>query len=137
MTFVKGQSGNPSGRPKRTRSGQKTITQLAREASEDAINCLVEVMKSEKSTMTAKAIAADKILDRAWGKAPQAVAVIGALAIRKASELSDDELAAIIREKSNEIKGLAHQSAANDSDGKETLELTAVADEDEPPESVE
>jgi hypothetical protein len=45
-------------------------------------------MKSTKATMTARAIAADRILDRAYGKAPQAVGVISAPS-RPIEQLSD------------------------------------------------
>lgn len=53
-------------------------------------------MLDKKSSSTARAIAADRILDRAYGKAPQAVAVVASIATRRAADLTDDELAAII-----------------------------------------
>src|SRR5262252_6330821 len=95
MVWVKGQSGNPSGKAKANPMLKRTITELAREIAPEALETLKQVMKSPKSTMTAKAIAADRILDRAYGKAPQAVGVVLAPA-RKASDLTDAELAAII-----------------------------------------
>ena|SRR5215475_12946082 len=51
--FQPGQSGNKAGRPRQ----DKSITELARQHAPAAIKTLVEVMKSEKSTMTARAIA--------------------------------------------------------------------------------
>src|SRR5262245_46993772 len=121
MPWKKGQSGNPSGRPKRTRKQNYTITELARKHSPAAIKTLVEVMNSENSTMTAKAIAAEKILDRAWGKAPQSVAVIGAMITKRASDMSDDELAAI-------AAGLV----GGGDDEPPLIEGTVVARDDEP-----
>src|SRR5262245_18838414 len=97
MPWKKGQSGNPSGKRKHLRPAlKKTITELARDASPEAIKTLITVMTSEKSTMTARAIAADRILDRAYGKAPQAVAVVGtSTCLKRAADMTDDELAAI------------------------------------------
>ena len=87
--WVKGQSGNPSGRTK----ADKTITQLARDASSEAIRTLRAIMRDPKAPPGARAVAADRILDRAWGKAPQLVGVVTDQ--RRAVELTDDELAAI------------------------------------------
>jgi len=87
--FVKGTSGNPRGRPKL----EVPITQLAREASPEAIRTLCKIMRDPKAPHGARAVAADRILDRAWGRAPQFVGVVTDM--RRATDLSDDELAAI------------------------------------------
>ena len=55
MTFVKGQSGNPRGRPKK-----------------DAEVAEVSIVKDGTSE-SARVSAASVILDRGWGKAPQTV----------------------------------------------------------------
>src|SRR5262245_10149827 len=75
-------------------------------------------MKSTKATMTARAIAADRILDRAYGKAPQAIGVISA-PIRPIEQLSDAELYAIIA------------SAQRDADQTKVIEGEVIK-EDEP-----
>ena len=54
----------------------KTITEirsLARSHTRTAINVLVGVMRSNDATHAARVSAANAILDRGWGKAPQAL----------------------------------------------------------------
>jgi hypothetical protein len=66
-----GQSGNPGGRPKELRE----VAALAREHSAEAIERLAYWMRSDDSR--ASVAASEKLLDRAWGKAQQAVEVSG------------------------------------------------------------
>src|SRR5258708_23647999 len=54
----------------------KTITEirsLARSHTRTAINVLVGIMRSKDSTAAARVAAANAILDRGWGKAPQSL----------------------------------------------------------------
>jgi hypothetical protein len=54
----------------------KTITQirsLARSHTRTAVNVLVGVMRSKNATPAARVSAANAILDRGWGRAPQAL----------------------------------------------------------------
>jgi hypothetical protein len=111
--WVKGQSGNPSGKAKGHPILRRTITEMARDAAPAAIETLITVMKSSKSTMTARAIAADRILDRAFGKAPQAIGLVAA-PNRPVEQLSDAELHAIIA------------SAQRDADGTKLIEGEAI-----------
>jgi hypothetical protein len=55
------------------------IRSLARSHTRTALNVLVGVMRSNEATPAARVAAANAILDRGWGKAPQAVENGGAL----------------------------------------------------------
>lgn len=73
MAFKKGQSGNPGGRsPRRTADG-RTLAEIARDHTEDAIKVLAEVMKNAASAEGARVSAAKELLDRGWGRATQPI----------------------------------------------------------------
>lgn len=67
MAFEKGKSGNPGGRPK----AHGDLRELARQHTTEAIERLVEWMRSENPK--ASTYAASALIDRGWGKAPQAL----------------------------------------------------------------
>lgn len=66
--FKPGQSGNPGGRPK-----DKTLRQLAREHTVEAVQTLIEIMLDKSSSEMARVRAAEAILDRGYGKPVQAI----------------------------------------------------------------
>lgn len=68
MAFVKGQSGNPGGRPKQ----EMEVIQLARQAAPDAIRRLMHWMN--EGDARASIAASTALLDRAFGKPTQPVA---------------------------------------------------------------
>jgi hypothetical protein len=54
----------------------KTVTEirsLARSHTRTALNVLVGIMRSKDATPAARVSAANAVLDRGWGKAPQAI----------------------------------------------------------------
>jgi hypothetical protein len=67
--FKKGQSGNPGGRPKI----HPDVREMAIAASPEAIRTLVAVMQDTSAPAAARVTAADKVLDRAYGKAVQPI----------------------------------------------------------------
>lgn len=64
--FVKGQSGNPGGRPK----AALDVQELARAHTPDAIRALVDALNSPRERVSA----AVALLDRGWGKPTQRIA---------------------------------------------------------------
>ena len=68
--FPKGNSANPGGRPKLPED-VKHVRELAREYTVEAVATLASVMADGSGP--AKVAAANALLDRGWGKAPQVV----------------------------------------------------------------
>ena len=75
MTFAKGQSGNPGGRPAAVLDDGRTIADVAREHTVTAIETLVGVMLDDQQPGAARVSAANAILDRGWGRPKQELGV--------------------------------------------------------------
>ena len=65
--FIKGQSGNPTGRPKQ----DNELKKLAKAKTHDAFNTLVKLMADEEAST--RLGAAKIILEYGWGRPTQAV----------------------------------------------------------------
>jgi hypothetical protein len=88
-------AGRPIGAQSRaTKEAKGTLTEIAKQHAPDAIATLAAIMRSDKASDSARVAAADKILDRGYGKPPQfTTGDVGAF--KRATEMTDDELAAI------------------------------------------
>lgn len=72
--FVKGTAAaNPGGRPK----ANHKITELARQHTELALRTLAEIVGDAEAPHSARVSACSALLDRGWGKPPQAMEVSG------------------------------------------------------------
>ena len=65
--FVKGVSGNPGGRPKRTPEEQEAI-EMMKKATPEMVELVLSIAKSEKASFYTKLQAAELILNRSMGK---------------------------------------------------------------------
>jgi len=79
-SFRPGQSGNPTGRPKRPATIEARricadVADAAREFTVDAINTLAAIMNDPKTPAAARISAAQAILDRGHGRPPQGIEV--------------------------------------------------------------
>ena len=95
MAFVKGQSGNPSGRP----GVPAEIREKLRAAAPQAIDLLINICTDEKKPDKVRMECAQYLLDRAYGKAPQSMSIdasVGATVMT--TQMSADEMLEAIKE---------------------------------------
>lgn len=82
-----GESGNPSGRPKI----DPDLVAACRALTLNAVEVLKAVMTDDHATPSSRVSAAEAILDRAWGKAPQSTVNESRVTIDAAVKVMLDE----------------------------------------------
>jgi hypothetical protein len=95
MPFEPGKSGNPGGRAKVKLADGRTLTDLAREYTEEAIKTLADIMRDSAAPAAARVAAADKVLNRGWGQAPQTINLTEVTEAPDLSSMTDDQLEAL------------------------------------------
>ena len=90
--FQPGQSGNPGGRPREVGH----VRELARQRTEKAVETLATIMEDTKAPASARVTAAQALLDRGWGRAPQTLNV--GSPSEDIKDLTDEELEARLAE---------------------------------------
>ena len=86
--FLKGQSGNPGGRPR----DEQKVAELARSYTREAIETLVELMRSGNDERV-RGTAAQALLDRGWGKPQVEVVTDGTGSYIEALRLINEKIA--------------------------------------------
>lgn len=95
MPFKPGESGNPGGRAKVRLIDGRTLADLARGHTKEAVETLVEIMRDASQSGTARVAAADKILNRGWGQAPQTISLTDDREPLDLSGMTDEQLEAL------------------------------------------
>lgn len=85
MTFVKGRSGNPGGRPKKVRE----VEEIALQASPECMRILIAIAQNEDEDARARTAAIKEIFDRGLGKAIQRTEITGAEGLPLLTKLVD------------------------------------------------
>lgn len=95
MPFEPGKSGNPGGRAKVKLPDGRTLTDLARELTVDAVETLAEIMRDSTAPPAARVAASTQILNRGWGQAPQTITLNEAPQAPDLSGMSTEQLEAL------------------------------------------
>ncbi len=74
MAWKKGESGNPNGKPKTVLADGRSLRDMAREYTQEALDALIKVLRDEEAPAASRVSAAQTIHDRGWGKPTQPIA---------------------------------------------------------------
>jgi hypothetical protein len=78
MPFKKGQSGNPGGRKPAL---PIDLIALCRADTRESVETLIEIRKDKDAPHSARVKAAETIINRGWGTAPQTIKVEGEIVV--------------------------------------------------------
>lgn len=115
-----GQSGNPSGRPKKSNE-MRDLERLCRENAEAAFNHLIETINDRDAPANIRLQAAKEVLDRGFGKPIDRQAVLNLDGGTAPAELSREELV--------KIAAGAYEQRGN----AQVIEMPKISDESTPP----
>ena len=105
MPFVKGQSGNPSGRARIP----EEIRTMLKSAAPAALQLLIETAADEGTEKKLRIDCAKTLLDRAYGKPEQGISVDAAVgATVLSTQMSADEMLEAIRSAAKAMEGITH-----------------------------
>lgn len=89
-----GKRPNAGRKPGAVSKAKRELAEMARDHAEAALSTLVSIARDGKAPAAARVSASSAILDRGYGKPPQ-FTTGDASAFKRATEMSDDELADI------------------------------------------
>jgi len=115
-SWKNGQSGNPGGRPK----GFAGMRDLARQKTEKAIETLESVMNGKNTPPNARVAAAVALLDRGWGRPPQAMEV---LASEKENQSPSWDLSKLTDKELEVLRGLGEKATMKGSESTNPTSL--------------
>lgn len=94
-SFRPGQSGNPAGKPKLRLADGRTINELCREHTQEAIETLIAVASDDTAPPAARVSASIAILDRGWGRPKQTIETEGSIDLAAALAAGNARVASL------------------------------------------
>lgn len=117
MPFVKGQSGNPGGR----RKASKSVVDAAKKHGVAAIEVLAKIMKDPKSPANTRVAAANTLLDRGSGRAASTINV------RRLTDMTEGEIVEFLGRNpgADELRAVAGFATFSEIEGDGATDLDA------------
>jgi len=95
LPFEKGKSGNPGGRPKRTIE-EADLIEACRTKTPEALQTILELMEGSDNDRV-KLAAAQYVIERGWGKAPERIELLTATVDLSAEDIDLSPMEAYLR----------------------------------------